>query len=95
MKYPYKIFIDPACCTPCSTLDPCHPCSSVPQSCPPDPCVDPCYVPGRRSEDLAYNGPDLPCTGIETCDTLSVVIQKIESAICNVKCGMIGTCVKI
>jgi hypothetical protein len=95
MTYPFKIFIDPVCCNPCPPLDPCYPCPSDPKSCSSDPCADPCYVPGRRSDDLAYNGPALPCTEIETCDTLSVAIQKIEAAICNIKCGMIGTCIKL
>ena len=55
----------------------------VPPNCTPDPCDDPCQNWWSQSDHLAYTGPNLPCTVIETCDTLSVVIQKIEEAICQ------------
>lgn len=55
----------------------------VPPNCTPDPCSDPCQNWWSQTDHLAYTGPNLPCTGIETCDTLTVVIQKIEEAICQ------------
>lgn len=72
----YYLYGSPTCCnTPCNTTD---------------PCADPCTTPSKQSSNLAYNGPDLPCTGIETCDTLSEAIQKIEEAICTIL-GMFTT----
>jgi hypothetical protein len=35
------------------------------------------------SLDIAYNGPDLVCSGIVLCDSLSVALQKIEEKICT------------
>jgi hypothetical protein len=35
------------------------------------------------SLDVAYSGPNLACSGIELCDSLSVVLQKIEEKICT------------
>lgn len=35
------------------------------------------------SDDVAYQGPDLSCTGINNCDTLTTVIQKIDDFICG------------
>lgn len=49
-----------------------------------DPCTDPCNNPSSQTDHLAYNGPSLPCTGINTCDTLTVVIQKIEELFCSI-----------
>ena len=42
----------------------------------------PCNNPGKQSANLVYSGPNLPCTGIQTCDDLSVVIQKIDEQLC-------------
>lgn len=49
-----------------------------------DPCFDPCKNPYSCSDKLAYKGPDLPCTGIKNCDTLSVALQKIEAKMCEI-----------
>lgn len=49
-----------------------------------DPCADPCKDPYRCSDKLAYKGSNLPCTGIDNCDTLSTAIQKIEAKICEI-----------
>ena len=35
------------------------------------------------SLDVAYSGPNLACSGIELCDSLSVALQKIEEKICT------------
>lgn len=44
--------------------------------------ADPCDTKLKISNLIKYVGPDLPCTGIDTCDDLTTVIQKIEEAIC-------------
>jgi hypothetical protein len=36
------------------------------------------------SDDVAYQGPDLACTGIETCDSLTVAIQKLTDYACGI-----------
>ena len=51
--------------------------------CATDPCADPCKDPYRCSDKLAYKGPNLPCTGINNCDTLSTALQKIEAKLCE------------
>lgn len=43
---------------------------------------DPCTAKPIQSDHLTYNGPNLPCTGIHTCDTLTVSLQKIDQQIC-------------
>jgi hypothetical protein len=35
------------------------------------------------SLDVAYSGPNLACSGIELCDSLSIALQKIEEKICT------------
>jgi len=40
---------------------------------------------------LAYNGENLPCTEIDQCDTLTVVLQKIEEKICILQGLLIPT----
>lgn len=35
------------------------------------------------SDKVIYNGPNLPCTGIRTADTVEVAIQKIDEKICS------------
>jgi hypothetical protein len=45
---------------------------------------DPCNPAKRLGCDaVVYSGANLPCTGIEVCDTLCVALQKIDDAICN------------
>lgn len=36
------------------------------------------------SDDIAYQGPDLSCTGIETCDSMTVAIQKLNDYACSI-----------
>lgn len=36
------------------------------------------------SDNVRYVGPPLACTGIESCDTLTVALQKIDNAVCNI-----------
>jgi hypothetical protein len=36
------------------------------------------------SDNVRYIGEPLACTGIEPCDTLTVALQKIDNAVCNI-----------
>lgn len=92
-SWPYYLPVNPCCTptTPCATPV-CYPdpCSTSCTSCG-DPCANPCYVIGKRTDDLAYNGENLPCTDIDQCDTLTVVLQKIEEAICTLQGLLVPT----
>ena len=44
---------------------------------------DHCSAEPIQSDHLTYSGPNLPCTGIRTCDTLTVALQKIDEQICG------------
>lgn len=46
--------------------------------------IDPCKAYQTGSDLVKYNGPNLPCTGINTCETLTLALEKIDNAICNV-----------
>lgn len=66
----------------CLPTDPCYTGGSIVPSgtnCGADPCDNKLKVSGL----IKYVGPDLPCTGIENCDDLTTVIQKLEEAICS------------
>jgi len=49
------------------------------------PCIggNPCTTQLVASEYVAYSGPNLPCTNVQTCDTLTVALQKVDEQICN------------
>lgn len=54
-------------CPGCGSFDPCN-----------------CNNPNSNktgSTDVKYTGPNLPATGIATCDDLSVALQKIDYVI--------------
>jgi hypothetical protein len=36
------------------------------------------------SDNVRYVGPPLACTGIESCDTLTTALQKIDNAVCGI-----------
>jgi hypothetical protein len=55
------------------------------QSAPCTPCSDPCQPKAVASNNVSYSAPNLPCTGIHTCDSLSVALQKIDEQICSLK----------
>jgi len=42
-------------------------------------CQTPCNVSAR----IIYNGPNLPCTGIQSTDSLEVALQKIDQRMCS------------
>lgn len=50
--------------------------------------TNPCENPGAQSDNLVYVGPNLPCTGIRTCDSLSIALQKIDKQICDLKTAL-------
>ena len=47
--------------------------------------VDPCNVPCTPTDNVCYSGPNLPCTGIHTCDTVTVSLQKIDAEVCDLQ----------
>ena len=53
-------------------------------------CNDPCNTPPVGSNHVKYDGPNLPCTGILNCDSLSVSLQKIDEQICDLKSTVIS-----
>lgn len=42
-----------------------------------------CGTNKTLSSTIVYNGPALTCTTAEPCDTLNVILQKIDEIICN------------
>lgn len=49
---------------------------------PPRGCgIDPCFVYKTGTDLVYYNGPNLPNTGIDTCDTLTLSLQKLDNAL--------------
>lgn len=52
--------------------------NTIPCGCENNPCG--CKI---SSDDVAYQGPDLNCTGINNCDTLTTAIQKIDEFVCG------------
>lgn len=60
----------------CGEVDPC--------GCTSSPCTNPCNTPSAQSDNLAYTGPTLSCIDVDPCDSLTVVIQKINAAICEI-----------
>lgn len=70
------IFLPPnPCCTPTP---------------PPSPCggyggCDPCNASPIPTNNVSYSGPNLPCTQIKTCDSVTVAFQKIDAQICLLK----------
>lgn len=39
----------------------------------------------KQSDSLIYIGPNLPCSGVHTCEDFTTVIQKIDDALCSIK----------
>jgi hypothetical protein len=46
-------------------------------------CSSSCSTKIVSSDRVSYTGPNLPCTGINTCTSLTVVIQKIDEILCD------------
>jgi hypothetical protein len=49
-----------------------------------DGTCDSCTATPMQSDRMIYSGPNLPCTGIQTCDSITVAIMKIDEAICEI-----------
>lgn len=81
MAYPF-LPVNP-CCTDVVINDPCG-CSSVitNSGCNNN---DPCNTHLTASSTIVYDGPTLPCIVAEPCDTLNVILQKIDEIICNLQ----------
>jgi hypothetical protein len=78
MSYPY-LPVNP-CCTDVVLNTPCG-CSSTITN---GGCNDnPCSTNLTASSTIVYDGPALSCTTAEPCDTLNVILQKIDEIICN------------
>lgn len=46
-------------------------------------CKNECGEPLISSNNIGYQGPDLICTDIKNCDTLTTVLQKLDLVVCN------------
>jgi hypothetical protein len=78
MSHPY-LPVNP-CCTEVVLNSPCG-CSSTITN---GGCNDnPCGTHLTASSTIVYDGPVLSCTTAEPCDTLNVILQKIDEIICN------------
>jgi hypothetical protein len=86
MSYPY-LPVNP-CCTDVVLNSPCGCSSTITNSgCGSN---DPCSTHTTLSSNVIYNGPILPCIIAEPCDTLNVILQKIDEIICTLL-GQINT----
>ena len=86
MAYPY-LPVNP-CCTDVVLNTPCGCSSTITNSgCNTN---DPCSTHLTASSTIVYDGPALTCTTAEPCDTLNVILQKIDEIICNLL-GQINT----
>ena len=79
MAYPF-LPVNP-CCTEVVLNSPCGCSSTITNSgCNNN---NPCSTHLTASSTIVYDGPVLPCIVAEPCDTLNVVLQKIDEIICN------------
>jgi hypothetical protein len=79
MSYPF-LPVNP-CCTDVVINDPCGCSSTITNSgCNNN---NPCSTHLTASSTIVYDGPVLPCIIAEPCDTLNVILQKIDEIICN------------
>jgi len=53
--------------------------------------INNCSCNKSKTDNIIYAGPTLACLGIETNDTLTVIIQKINTAFCNIPTPTIPT----
>lgn len=81
MSYPY-LPVNP-CCTDVVINDPCG-CSSTITN-PGCNTNNPCGTNLTVSSSVVYDGTTLPCIVAEPCDTLNVILQKIDEIICNLQ----------
>jgi hypothetical protein len=76
MSYPF-LPVNP-CCTNVVVNNPCGGSTSINNNG-----QNMCGTNTFLSSNVVYNGPALPCIVAEPCDTLNVVLQKIDEIICN------------
>lgn len=68
---------------PFLTVNTCN-CTATTSSCN-NGCNDNCTSSPILSSNIVYNGPALTCTTIEPCNTLNIVLQKIDAVICELE----------
>jgi len=86
MSYPY-LSVNP-CCTDVVLNSPCGCTSTITNSgCGTN---DPCSTYNIVSSNVIYDGNRLPCIIAEPCDTLNVILQKMDQVICTLL-GQIST----
>lgn len=51
--------------------------------------TDPCGQPQYSSDSVNYVGPNLVCTTIETCDTITEAFQKAEAKVCSLQSTLV------
>lgn len=79
MSYPF-LPVNP-CCTDVVLNSPCGCSSTISNSgCNNN---NPCATNLTASSTIVYDGPTLPCIVAEPCDTLNVILQKMDEIICN------------
>jgi hypothetical protein len=44
--------------------------------------IDPCHVHKTGTDLVFYNGANLPCVGVDTCDSVTLAFQKIDQKLC-------------
>lgn len=44
--------------------------------------IDPCYLHKSGTDLVFYNGANLPCVGVDTCDSVTLSFQKIDQKLC-------------
>ena len=50
-----------------------------------------CVEINTGSDNVKYTGPNLPCSGINTCDDLTLILQKLDEKICELQACCAGT----
>jgi hypothetical protein len=64
--------------TPCYTST-IHTTGGIPGGCN----LDPCVTTKLGTDAVFYTGPNLPCSGINPCDTVTLALQKMDAIVCN------------
>jgi hypothetical protein len=44
-----------------------------------------CIAEPVQTDSVIYSGPNLPCTGIHTCDSLTTMMEKLDNIICAIQ----------
>jgi hypothetical protein len=45
--------------------------------------LDPCVTTKLGTDAVFYTGPNLPCSGINPCDSVTLALQKMDAVVCN------------